>query len=815
MDGSRSRERGARRRGRGRRWGSRALVAALLALALGWFAYRAFFPRYLESRLIAALRAAGFPQAALHVRRAGLGGAELVDISLWPGARAASASLVYSVGDLIRGRIEGVRLRGAELTLPLSADELAALPYEKPAGGSSGGPPLRWLVLEDIRVRLVRADWTAEMALAGRAVSTGERIDFAAHGTAMGALVALVGSAQSGHESGVRLTLAAGRPDGWLTGGAVYRPSGLQATLAAAGEAGRLEVAARSRGPSDELGVDWRLDGPVPHRALVAAGLELEGDHLAATGHAVWRPSSSRLTLAGCDLAVSARRAVRGAVTIDEPRAALRLSGELAPDRHELRLEDGSAIRIGGIRVGRGARALSIGPLDGDAAAPGGPFLVHQGGATRIEAALSPRGPVALAGAIRGRLERVRVDLSAVFGGSQDSGELHLGADSRALRLPGRSLALERVRLRLPVGWGGRRPTGSARATLVARGRHLGRARSAITWRAGSLSLDGSLDLPGGAQVAATGGVETGPPGVRARFHLAMPPTRLDLARLVIPGWRQPPTGSAIVSLRGDLDLTPVRRHGSLRIEVEGGRLALGRRLSVEGVESRVELAELFPPTSRGEQQVWFERGRVGGVPFGRGSLGLLLTAGQPRVRAQVNALGGTVRTSTWTPPPHGGQLGIVLSNIDLAQVLPLVSRRRLKGTGRLDGELAVDIAPGAPRPLRVRSGRLVTRGGGRLTTRSSRLVASLASRARLPLDQALVRLVRERIARALADFDYSRLDLDLAPNRRRDHLTLRADLQGKGHQVPQELSLVLYARGVDLLLDPLLNLSTLHRNHP
>jgi len=813
MDVLRSRERGWRRRGRGRRWRARALAAALIALALGWFAYRAFFPRYLESRLIAALRSAGFPQAALRVQRAGLGGAELVDISLWPGARAASASLVYGVGDLIRGRIEGVRIRGAELTLPLSADELAALPYEKPAGGSSGGPPLRWLVLQDIRVRLVRAEWTAEVTLAGRAALTGERIDFAAHGTAMGALVAVLGSAQSGDGSGVRLTLAAGRPDGWLTGGAVYHPSGLQATLAAAGEAGRVEVTALSRGSSlDELGLDWRVDGPVPQRARLAAGLGLEGDHLAAVGHAVWRPSSSRLTLAGCDLTVSARRAVRGSITIDEPRAALRLSGELAADRAELRLDTGSTFETAGIRLGRGARALSIGPLDGEATAPGGRFLVHQGGATSIDAALALRGPVDLAGAIRGRLERVRVDLSAVRAGSRDSGELDLRADSRALRLPGRSLALERVRLRVPVGWGGRRPTGSARAVLVARGRHLGRARSAISWRAGSLRLDGSLDLPGGAHVAATGGVESGPGGLRARLHLAMPPTRVDLARLVIPGWRQPPTGNAIVSLRGDLELTPARRHGSLRIEIASGRLALGRRLYIEGVESRLDLAELFPPSSRGEQQVWFERGRVGHLPFGRGSLGLLVTAGQPRLRGQVNALGGTVRTSTWSPPPGDGRLGIVLSDIDLAQVLPLVSRRRLNGTGRLDGELAVEIAPGAPRPLRVRSGSLVTRGGGRLTTRSSRLVASLATRARLPLDQALVRLVRERIARALADFDYSRLDLDLAPSR--GHLTLRADLQGKGHQVPQELSLVLYARGVDLLLDPLLNLSSSHRNH-
>ena len=68
-------------------------------LALGWISLRVLLPPYLESRLVSALHAAGFPHASLRVVRADLSGAELVDVSLWPDARAGSVRIEYSIGD--------------------------------------------------------------------------------------------------------------------------------------------------------------------------------------------------------------------------------------------------------------------------------------------------------------------------------------------------------------------------------------------------------------------------------------------------------------------------------------------------------------------------------------------------------------------------------------------------------------------------------------------------------------------------------------------------------------------------------------------
>jgi hypothetical protein len=63
---------------------------------------------------------------------------------------------------------------------------------------------------------------------------------------------------------------------------------------------------------------------------------------------------------------------------------------------------------------------------------------------------------------------------------------------------------------------------------------------------------------------------------------------------------------------------------------------------------------------------------------------------------------------------------------------------------------------------------------------------------------QAVPRLLRDRIVGALSDFDYTHLDLDLTE--RHGRLSLRADLRGAGHRVPQELSVALRVRGLERL---------------
>ena len=786
----------------------RLLASSALLLALGWISLRALLPPYLESRLVSALRAAGFPGATLRVVRADLSGAELVGVSLWPDARASSVRIEYGIADLLRGRIAGVRIRQAEVRLPLSSDELADLMVPPSSDGTGDDLPLRWLAVDQMRIHLVRPGWTGEVQLAGRAAVSGRRVDFAAHGRAMDGLrFAALGTASDGPAPGVRLALVAGTPGGrWLTGATTIGPGGLSATLAGESEHGGGEVSLWSR-TFDRVELDWRLEGPVPRPALAAAGFELAGDRLETAGRAIWRPSSpTRLSLVSCALTARADRAVSGVIALDQVAIALSLSGEVGRDRTQLFVDPGSSVRAATLRLGRGDTALETGRFDGALEAQG-PFLLRDGPRTAIAGALRALGPVAMTGSVRGRLEQARIELAA----SGAATSLRLAFTSRALRLAGTRSSLERVDGMLPIGDGAGRPRGWLRGDLRARGHRLGRARFALGWRAGGLALDGALALSGGGRVSARGRVRPTSRGMAGRLHLAMPPTRVDLARLVAPWTHRSLSGHATVSLTGDLDLRRRAPHGSLQVIVAGGAVQVGSRVRFDGVSARLDLAELFPLSTRGEQQVRFTRGRLGAVPIDGGSIGLAVAGAVPALRAEVRGLGGSLRTSIWTP--HRGRLEVAMANVDVARILPLLSRTRLRGTGRLDGELSLEVQPGSAQPVRVRSGRLTTRGGGRIITRSTRLTATLAARASDSLDQTVARLIRERIGRALADFDYSRLSIDLAP--RGEQLALRADLRGRGHRVPQEISVVLRARGVESLIDPLLNSPFVPRSRP
>ncbi|HJL17187.1 MAG TPA: YdbH domain-containing protein [Sandaracinaceae bacterium LLY-WYZ-13_1] len=469
------------------------------------------------------------------------------------------------------------------------------------------------------------------------------------------------------------------------------------------------------------------------------------------------------------------------------------LAGAIRRDDGAWRWREGRLdLRASDVAVGAGAERLVLAdveghltPLDGRA------LLARRGEATHLAGYLEGTAR-RLDGAVEGR--RLRVDgplsLALASGGVEGTGRIE--ASAARLREPDGWLRLDGARVRLPLRWrdGGVFGHGRVQArALAVRDHRLGAADGAVALAPGGGSLRLGCALADGVtgDLALTFDARGGRLAVDVPRHALRPSLTALLHELL--GVRI--TGRAGGGLDAPLDDFG---HGTARLTLGGATMA-GDRGRVEGAWGRVELASLSPLASAGDARLSWRGLHAAGFALGG--------RGTARLRIEPS---GAIAVSRFTQHVAGGRVALAPFRVDadtdalrlrarardlaLGRILEETTGGRASGEGRLDGALQVTWRREAG-SLAFGPGRLRARGPGHFHVGDPAMLATVGDWARGLSGSMIVR----RVLGALADFDYRRLELDLASPRADDRLTAR--LAGAGRTVGQEVDLTLRVRGL------------------
>lgn len=293
--------------------------------------------------------------------------------------------------------------------------------------------------------------------------------------------------------------------------------------------------------------------------------------------------------------------------------------------------------------------------------------------------------------------------------------------------------------------------------------------------------------------------------------------------------------GGAVVGAPGTLALqahVPLAAVGEARVSVTASGLALraGDAWRLEGAGCDVDVGAFAPLRSAAVDEMRWDALVLGETAFGAGRVHV---AFEPGPAARVDSLacalpgGGTIAADAFRIGPRVESITTVvhLDGASLEPWLPLVSRGRVTGAGRVDGQLHVrlDLAPrlalDVRGQLRARDGGVLRVGRDPATRAVVREHAAVVGRAAGEGAQAAV---EDRIVEALEEFAFDELALRFVPAgaepapetpapgapevpEQGAETTLRVHVAGKGLRVQQELSLDVAFNGFDSVVDLLL----------
>lgn len=253
-----------------------------------------------------ALRAAGFPEATVVVRRLDLAGFD-ASLGLGPAGKAESLVLGWSAAGLMAGRLDRAALRGVDLRLRLADGGALEIPGWSPAtGGGAPAPagtsplptiPVDELTIEDAAVTLETGAGSLSQPFrltgSGSGSAFDARLDLPAAEQELAALTPLTGPAAGRLSLAGAVTLrldgdaVRAAPDGCLTlmakglavaGQGIALPDGLCLRAAAEGE----PVAVWTPGGAEPLAV--RALAAVPRLSVPTAAVEATDVALTLTG---------------------------------------------------------------------------------------------------------------------------------------------------------------------------------------------------------------------------------------------------------------------------------------------------------------------------------------------------------------------------------------------------------------------------------------------------------------------------------------------------------------------------------------------------
>jgi Dicarboxylate transport len=185
-------------------------------------------------------------------------------------------------------------------------------------------------------------------------------------------------------------------------------------------------------------------------------------------------------------------------------------------------------------------------------------------------------------------------------------------------------------------------------------------------------------------------------------------------------------------------------------LSADGTALRASRN-RIDGIGAKVALAEVFPPTTRGVQELRFRSADVG-IPFGEGTIRYAIERGHViRIAgAQTEFAGGRldVRGAIDLDGGPNQRLELQLVNLKAPALLALAPVDGLEVSGTLNGELVLTVEDG--RPV-LRGGTVRAADGGRIRYRPS---GDGAAPAAAPNDVGAV------LRDVLRDFRYELLDV-------------------------------------------------------
>jgi len=203
---------------------------------------------------------------------------------------------------------------------------------------------------------------------------------------------------------------------------------------------------------------------------------------------------------------------------------------------------------------------------------------------------------------------------------------------------------------------------------------------------------------------------------------------------------------------------------------------------AIEGTTAAVHLAEIIPPSAPPGQTISADRIKIGGMEIADAAIVFGISGANDVHVQQLSArfAGGVVRAAPFHFNPSHPVIATTLSadNLDLAEVVSLLTEGRGTASGRVSGSLAIAIDP-----ARFASADAVSLGEGSFTAApggnlrlgdATEGFESLLEQSNPALAEPEMADVKQDILQAVRDFDYDLLDVSFARHDGRDQIKLR-----------------------------------------
>lgn len=253
--------------------------------------------------------------------------------------------------------------------------------------------------------------------------------------------------------------------------------------------------------------------------------------------------------------------------------------------------------------------------------------------------------------------------------------------------------------------------------------------RFVATLLGGAPELEWKLQLRSAQAFERRVGFQVAGPGMQVRGEAVLDPAgegtweisaaQIDLG--VWFGWLAPQFGPALsgVTMAGNLEAAG---QGTWRGRQLGGKATLslregryddsGRKVMLEGISVDVEVADIAARRTEPEQVFTWRSGRYDMVPLGVGRVEFVLEGERLRVnKAAIDVFGGELSTGSLVMSTSRPEFSVVarMESIAVEQILFLLPSVLAEGSGRLDGEVALERDADG---LRIGDGRLALRPG-------------------------------------------------------------------------------------------------------
>ena len=174
--------------------------------------------------------------------------------------------------------------------------------------------------------------------------------------------------------------------------------------------------------------------------------------------------------------------------------------------------------------------------------------------------------------------------------------------------------------------------------------------------------------------------------------------------------------------------------------------------------------------------------------------------------RAALALGGGQLWTSPFVFDPSDIDLRVTVfaRRISLQRWLPVVSRKKARGSGVVSGQVAFRLRTEPQLQVTIDRGHLRAEGRGHIAVADRPALRRALQRYAQDFDTTgagTSEMIENRIVGALEDFGYRTLEATIV--RTEDGSLLRLVTAGRGRRVPQELDLSVNVTGFDNLINP------------